>query len=142
MLIDPALGRLQGVTTLVQEATGIDWADVTFGLEAGAVLPAFAFTAPASASADPADADRSSARPPAAVPVAATVAGLPRAAGLEAGAVLPAFAFTAPRAVGQLRLRQPAQLQAAEADADRSSARPPAAVPVAATVAGLPRAAR
>ncbi|WP_312054899.1 ATP-grasp domain-containing protein [Pantoea brenneri] len=53
-----------GVTTLVQEATGIDWADVTFGLEAGAVLPA--------------------------------------------------FAFTAPRAVGQLRLRQPAQLQAAE----------------------------
>jgi hypothetical protein len=24
-----------GVTTLVQEATGIDWADVTFGLEAG-----------------------------------------------------------------------------------------------------------
>ncbi|WP_256844593.1 MULTISPECIES: acetyl-CoA carboxylase biotin carboxylase subunit family protein [unclassified Pantoea] len=53
-----------GVATLVHEATGINWAEVTFRLEAGGALPV--------------------------------------------------FAFTTPGAVGQLRLRQPAQLQAAE----------------------------
>lgn len=53
-----------GVATLVQATTGINWAEVTFRLEAGGALPA--------------------------------------------------FTFTTPGAVGQLRLRQPAQLQAAE----------------------------
>ena len=53
-----------GVATLVQATTGINWAEVTFRLEAGGALPA--------------------------------------------------FTFTPPGAVGQLRLRQPAQLQAAE----------------------------
>lgn len=72
-----------GVVNLVQETTGINWAEIAFLLEAGGAMPALRFSAP-------------------------------------------------PHAVGQLRLRQPAQLRQAEnwiAEHHQGALLPPLALP-------------